>query len=428
MLPRKSSISRCLALVALVVFCCWMWLSADRQTRSDLRLDGESLRVLHMLQPQGQQEAKSAGRTAHPVLNNTHSHRHSNVTLEDLRKNMTILKANMSGVNVIVNQIIQAANKSHNVTGVRHPVPVIVPEEHNAINPHPFQYILNGQSVCKDSDVFLVVYVHTAPSHYKRRMVIRQTWGSAKYYLPETIVRLVFIMGKTQEKPEVQQALAFESEQYGDIVQEDFEDTYKNLTYKGVAGLKWVFNYCSHSRFVLKTDDDIFVNMFTLLRHLHSLDKFGTSNTNLLMCLVWTRMKVMRTGKWKVDESEFKDTHYPTYCSGSAFTMSTDVAIAMYKISYQVPFFWVDDFYITGLLPLKLGTVKHKQFMSTYVLDGRKLEEKFTGSQWFTYIFSHVHDLNKIQSVWETLVKLNKGTKSAKVKYVLPAAADNKPK
>ena len=35
--------------------------------------------------------------------------------------------------------------------------------------------------------------------------------------------------------------------------------------------------------------------------------------------------------------------------------------------------------------------------MSTYVLDGRKLEEKFTGPQWFTYIFSHVHNLNKIQ-------------------------------
>ena len=28
--------------------------------------------------------------------------------------------------------------------------------------------------------------------------------------------------------------------------------------------------------------------------------------------------------------------------------MSTDVAIAMHNISYSVPFFWVDDFYITG--------------------------------------------------------------------------------
>ena len=90
----------------------------------------------------------------------------------------------------------------------------------------------------------------------------------------------------------------------------------------------------------------------------------------------------MREGKWRVDKEEFKDDYYPTYCSGSAFTMSTDAVVAMHNISYHVPFFWVDDFYITGLLPLKLGgKVKHKQFMSTYVLDGRKLDEKFTGPQ-----------------------------------------------
>jgi beta-1,3-galactosyltransferase 1 len=86
----------------------------------------------------------------------------------------------------------------------------------------------------------------------------------------------------------------------------------------------------------------------------------------------------------------------------------------------QVPFFWVDDFYITGLLPLKLGSVKHKQFMSTYVLDGTKLEEKFTGAQWFTYIFSHVHNLNSIQSVWNKLVRLAHGEEHAEIKFALP--------
>lgn len=58
--------------------------------------------------------------------------------------------------------------------------------------------------------------------------------------------------------------------------------------------------------------------------------------------------------------------------------------------------------------------------MSTYVLDGRKLQEKFTGPQWFTYIFSHVHNLNAIQSVWERLVKLAKGDERPQVKFVMP--------
>ena len=345
------------------------------------------------------------------------SHHHSNHTLEKLRKNMTLLKVNMSGLETIVRRVnrtqLLSSNRSKHISAYQYS------ELERYANPHPFTYVINTQSVCRDPDVFLIVYVHTAPDHYKRRMVIRQTWGRAEYY--DLKVRVVFIMGYTYNKPEVQQALLFEAEQYHDLVQEDFADTYKNLTYKGVAGLKWISSYCSKAKFVLKTDDDIFVNMFTLLRHLSSLDRMGVDNKGILLCLVWYRMTVMRTGKWKVSVDQWKDNYYPTYCSGSAFTMSIDVALAMHNVSYHVPFFWVDDFYITGLLPLKLGgRVKHKQFMSTYVLDGRKLEEKFTGPQWFTYVFSHVHNLNAIQSVWERLVKLARGEASPTVKYALP--------
>ena len=207
-------------------------------------------------------------------------------------------------------------------------------------------------------------------------------------------------------------------------MQEDFVDSYHNLTYKGIAALKWITNHCSHARYVLKSDDDIFVNTFTLIRHLQSLTEFGIEDHNLLMCLVWNNMPVLRTGKWKVSVEDFKDDVYPTYCSGSAFTMSTDAAMAMHNVSYTVPFFWVDDFYITGLLPLKLN-ITHKQFMSTYVLDGRKLEEKFTGTQWYTYVFSHVHDLNLIQNVWNKMVSLEHGTSQPEIAWAAPGKLPN---
>lgn len=210
---------------------------------------------------------------------------------------------------------------------------------------------------------------------------------------------------------------------YNDIVQEDFIDAYKNLTYKGVAALKWITHYCLNSKYVLKADDDMFVNMFTLLRHLSSYYRFGTHRNDLILCLVWGRMIVMRSGKWAVSEKEFPGKYYPTYCSGSAFTLSTDVAMKLYYASYSVPFFWVDDFYITGLLPLKLK-LKHKQFMSTYVLDGRKLEEKFNGPQWYTFVFSHVHDLSAIQRVWKNLLKLAKGEIQPEIKYIQVNSTD----
>jgi len=300
-------------------------------------------------------------------------------------------------------------------------------------HPHPFNYIINSPNVCHNQDVYIIAYIHTAPDHYKRRVVIRQTWGDASYY--DVGIRVVFVMGLTsgadKDDRDVQRALEFEATQYNDIVQEDFLDTYRNLTYKGVAALRWISRYCSHARYVLKTDDDIFVNTFNLLRHLRRLDR--TSGTaapgapavgprGLLYCLVWYTMLVMREGKWKVSKEEWPEDHYPTYCSGSAFLMTTDVAIAMHRISYDVPFFWVDDFYITGLLPLKLGpsVVRHSQFISAYVLNGKQLQEKFTGPQWYKYVFSHVHNLNAIQAVWKMVVKLARGELQPTIPYALP--------
>ena len=337
------------------------------------------------------------------------THHHSNQSLEEFRKNMTLLKVNMSGIMERIHEV----NKSKGV--VMHKFH----KHQNVPNPHDFEYLLNVETMCSNKDVFLIIYVHTAPAHYKRRMVIRQTWGNPKYF-PDVVIRLVFVMGRVEGDKNAQDALVFEHEQYRDIVQEDFLDSYKNLTYKGIAALKWISTYCSHAKFVLKTDDDIFVNMFTMLRHLQTQYHLNAHNHGLMMCLVWSRMKVMREGKWKISKDEFKEDYYPTYCSGSAFAMTTDTALRLHEVSYHVPFFWVDDFYVTGLLPIKAGNITHKQLMSTFVLDGRKLEDKFTGPQWFTYIFSHVHDLNLIQSVWDRLVLLARGEVSAKVKYALP--------
>ena len=83
-----------------------------------------------------------------------------------------------------------------------------------------------------------------------------------------------------------------------------------------MAALRWISRYCTHARYVLKTDDDIFVNAFNLLRHLSRIDRQAAATAlpspagglaraaaaprGLLLCLVWYTMTVMREGKWKV--------------------------------------------------------------------------------------------------------------------------------
>ena len=272
------------------------------------------------------------------------------------------------------------------------------------VNPHNFNYVINPRNVCEGVDVFIISYVHSAPSHYKRRSAIRETWGDPRNF-DEFVFRLVFLVGRPTDG-NVQEALLMESDRYGDIVQEDFIDSYRNLTYKGIMGLKWVSQFCRRAAFILKTDDDIFVNIFNVASHLQGLEKREGRVTKLLLCLVWYRMKVVRDpkSKWYLSRAEFKEDYFPTYCSGSAFMMSTDVAEQMYHASMETPFFWVDDFYVTGLLAKKVG-VKHRKFNSVYTLGVSTFLDKFTeDSKWRTLTFGHVHNLNHMVRVWKKVV------------------------
>jgi len=94
------------------------------------------------------------------------------------------------------------------------------------INPHPFKYLINCPDLCRDVDVFLLNYVHTAVSHFTRRARIRKTWALQSRYRNVTI-RTVFFVGLSNKTDWFQDALFHESRKYGDIVQKDFLDTYK---------------------------------------------------------------------------------------------------------------------------------------------------------------------------------------------------------
>lgn len=258
--------------------------ATERTTISKLMSSSATRRLVDVL---GQPSRRKNSSNSSLVLGNQHG-RSVNKTwdLNRVEKNHTLLKANMSHVGEIVKQMKEE------------------PHSGKVAKPHPFNYVINSPKVCNKDPVFLLVYVHTAPDHYKRRTVIRQTWGSMLQY--KDPIRVVFFMGVTHlgeelNRTSAQKALYFEQEQYQDLVQEDFLDTYHNLTHKGVSALKWISYNCRQATYVLKTDDDIFVNMYSLMRHLKRMQMRGPEYTHgLLMCAVWYGMPVMRTGKWKV--------------------------------------------------------------------------------------------------------------------------------
>lgn len=61
--------------------------------------------------------------------------------------------------------------------------------------------------------------------------------------------KVVFLLGlpTNDNNSVVQRKILAESEKYRDIIQEDFIDSYNNLTLKSIMMLKWITNSCNES-------------------------------------------------------------------------------------------------------------------------------------------------------------------------------------
>ena len=269
-------------------------------------------------------------------------------------------------------------------------------------------YILNPVNTCStiSGDLFLLVYVHTNPTHFDRRKIIRETWGNVTVYQLHlnVIVRVVFIVGLSDDA--TNEALIREAEQYGDIIQARFTDTYRNLTFKATSALRWVTNYCSNTKYVLKTDDDIFVNMFSLIERLQGFFKTPEGSTKTIFCMVFYMIHAMREGKWEVSFDMYPEKIYPDFCSGSAFAMTTDAVVELYHTSKSVPFLPVDDVYVTGIVKQRVAGLRHHQMSSAYMLRDYGMEEKFLGQEWYNYLFCQMRDITSIHPIWNKLVNL----------------------
>ncbi|CAH1776526.1 unnamed protein product [Owenia fusiformis] len=232
-------------------------------------------------------------------------------------------------------------------------------------------YIINEESICRDTNADILFYIHTAPNHKNHRDIIRSTWGGKKQYRDYKIT-MVFLLGHSNDD-QINEGIHNESTIHHDIIQGTFRDTYLNLTYKARMGLNWVNAYCSNAKFIIKTDDDVFVNIPILIKQLEELE-IKNETKNLLMCSVIYEDKVNRNELHKnyVSEDEY-DVHepdiYPDYCPGMAFVLSRNALMKIHTLLNYTRFLKVDDVYITGILA-KMAGIKHKDSTKLTGIDG----------------------------------------------------------
>ncbi|XP_068098209.1 beta-1,3-galactosyltransferase 2-like [Hyperolius riggenbachi] len=209
------------------------------------------------------------------------------------------------------------------------------------ININYYPYIINERLKCKNLNPFLVLIIATVAAEVENRKAIRKTWGNESFVTGKPIVRL-FLLGTDSTLDH--NIIGEESEQYHDIIQMGFQDTYKNLTIKTMMGIDWVANYCPGAQYVMKTDSDMFVNTNYLVDFLgHSAAKENYFTGYLMLNHQPHRNK---DSKWHMPYSLYPGGVYPSFCSGTGYVFSGDIATKILRASFKVKFVYLEDVFV----------------------------------------------------------------------------------
>ena len=203
----------------------------------------------------------------------------------------------------------------------------------------------------------LLILVSSAPANFERRYLIRQTWGADNNSVPQW--KTYFLLGQTRDQTH-SDLLKKEDSVYGDMIRADYYEHYWNQSLKIQMAFEWAARYCNFS-YLLKADDDIFVNSKRLL---DVLQLKSTPKKSLYMGKLHHNPFVQRDGKWRVSYEEYRGTHYPDFCSEAGFVMSYDVVQSVVPLFDVIKPYRLDDVYV-GMLAEKLGVraVNHGGFV-----------------------------------------------------------------
>lgn len=162
--------------------------------------------------------------------------------------------------------------------------------------------------------------------NFARRQLIRNSWAN------NSNLRVGFIIGEPRETLYTKM-IQIEQEKYDDLIQGNFTDNYRTLSYKSIVAWKWILTNCQNSliRFIIKIDDDTILNSIYLEKLL--LNKFYFENShNSFLCEVFTGDKPIKNikSKYYVKDNEYNAklygiNYYSSLCFGPGFLVNTDV-------------------------------------------------------------------------------------------------------
>ncbi|XP_071442585.1 beta-1,3-galactosyltransferase 5 [Hetaerina americana] len=216
--------------------------------------------------------------------------------------------------------------------------------------------------LCQDagSGMQLLVLVTSAPRHADARMAIRQTWG---HFGVRRDMSVGFLVASSKES-DTHHLLEAESALYSDIIRAKFVDSYVNLTLKTISMFEWVDTYCPKVHFVLKTDDDMFINVPRLLSFIrkHAGDKRTIYGR---LAKKWKPIRNKKS-KYYVSPQQYKPSVFPDFTTGPAYLLTSDTIHDLYVTALNKTYLHLEDVYATGIVAqdIKIKRIHANEFMN----------------------------------------------------------------
>ncbi|XP_030647019.1 lactosylceramide 1,3-N-acetyl-beta-D-glucosaminyltransferase A [Chanos chanos] len=215
-----------------------------------------------------------------------------------------------------------------------------------------FPYLINHKNVCKGSEVLLILCVKSSPENFKRRQDIRATWGNETYIDRElgVSVKVIFVMGVHHDhhtRDEIQKKLVREDRIFGDLVQQNFLDTFHNLTLKLLLQFHWVHSNCANAQFVMSADDDIFIHMPNLVHYLQERSRQQVRDFWVGHVHRGSPPIRRKDSKYYMPFDMYQWSSYPDYTAGAAYVVSKDVAAKVYHATLTLnASIYIDDVFM----------------------------------------------------------------------------------
>lgn len=235
------------------------------------------------------------------------------------------------------------------------------------INVHQFSYISNPKNMCRVNDLrhrwsldgkgkpfFLLILIKSSRKNFHLRQTIRWKTKERRFKKWRRRVRIVFLLGYSFN--ESNSEIARESDIFNDIVQEDFLDTYRNLTYKTVMGYRWATRYCSVATHILFQDDDFHFNVANVFYFLRLQQ--DTDSVYIGHYIEDSPPDRHNDSKYYMTYDDYPHPYFPPYFPGGAYFISMTIAQKFVKVFPYVKHIAIDDTFL-GIVAYKLNVTLH---------------------------------------------------------------------